>query len=294
MTEEQRAEYRARLAALQDLIGKLEAELKIQRLEEDAILELLNPAPAPEPDRARVEGKDFRGKAFKPKANTDYVECLFGNSTRPVINGPMPKGVRLLQCRVENVKLAKQPGDHGSQIFYVNNGHKEDPIDLLIDGLVIDDCSCSNFFELKASGVTIRNCVQNSNCRIPQTVRLRHGRDHVVTGNRGFTEICARGWRKWIVDNPGAKVILYAGNLPARYEDWGSMHVAGGGSNMQCCELAYVEGVGSVHVGYVSRGRDKYPALNCVVDPEQENVMEGRLSPDHNWRRHLSGMAEIT
>jgi hypothetical protein len=94
-------------------------------------------------------------------------------------------------------------------------------------------------------------------------------------------------------------VKLWAGNLPARYAKWKPLKDAGNG-NYQTCELAYVEGCGSVKLGYVQGTIKEYPALNCILDPGQGNVTTGAVkfalqSPNGLLRQnvHLNGYNEL-
>lgn len=230
-------------------------------------------------------------QSFALDADTVYLRCVWQGLTVPVNYGPLARGVSLVNCTFRNIHLARDADQR--HLFYVNNGHREaPPTELYIDGLTLDDCEAAAAFEFKASAITIRDSTQKSNCKFAQTVRLRHGKDHQVYNCTGFGEIASRGWKKWFVNNPGAKIKLWSGNLPARYDQWSDMHVPGGGQNMQCCEGAYVEQCGSVHVGAASSNvNNTYPALNCVVDPKQTNVKVGFAK--NLMREHMTNQEQL-
>ena len=219
--------------------------------------------------RKVIEGKVYTSP-IKPAADTDYYKCVFKTGTARVIdNYKVPRNVRMLDCTFDGCKA-----DH---VLYFNNGHAEDEIDFVLQRATLLRCQTPNFAEFKASLIWVADCEQGEGCKIGQTLRQRHGRKLSVLRCQGFSEISARGWLHFVKDCPGADVRMWAGNLPARYEDWGAgpnpPHKPGGGFNMQCSELCYAEGVGSVEVGHVQgEGAKSYPALNCMTHPDQRSV----------------------
>jgi hypothetical protein len=218
--------------------------------------------------RRVIENADLRSGGFNPgrTSNTDYYKCRL-----PEYYGSVADNVRLLECVHKNLTVPAR-GEQGSHVLYINNGHKENEIGLVIQGHRFIRCTAANLMEFKASDVTVADC-QQKDCGTQQTIRFRHGRKHIVIGNWGFGEISCRGWLSWIVDNPSAHVKLWAGNLPARHVAWGPLKEAGKG-NYQTCELAYVEGCGSVKMGHVQGSINEFPALNCLIDLGQRDVTE--------------------
>jgi hypothetical protein len=219
--------------------------------------------------RKVIENKTFQQTDLEDYENTDLLNCTF---TKALYDLTLPKNLRLLSCTVKGVKAP----DDKSYLFYINNGHAEKQINFIVDGLLMVDCKAKCGFELKTSEVYFMNCVQDASCDIPQTIRQRHGRMGVYRDCKGFKEIAARGWGHYIERCEGASVVLWAGNLPARYEQWGDMHVAGGGNNMQCSELVYVDGVKSVYIGKKGNNSDHpYEALNCIIGPNAGSIQHG-------------------
>ena len=202
--------------------------------------------------------------------NTDYYKCRL-----PAYYGEVAKNVRLLKCVHEDLDVPVR-GKAGSHLLYIQNDTKEEvEVGLVIQGHRFINCKTDDsLMEFKVSDVTVADCEQED-CTARQTIRFRHGRKHVAVRNTGFKEISCRGWLKWIVDNPGAPVQLWAGNLPARYKQWEPIKDAHPDRKMQTCELAYVQGCGSVQLGHVSGNQKECPALNCLIDPAQGGVTEG-------------------
>lgn len=218
--------------------------------------------------RRVVENKTFQQTDLEDYENTDLVNCTF---TKALYDLTLPKNLRLLSCKLQGIKAP----DDKSYLFYVNNGHAEKQINFVMDDCLFEGCKAKACgFEFKTSEVYMFRCQQAPDCDIKQTVRQRHGRMGVYEDCEGFTEISARGWGHFVKNCPGAKVVLWAGNLPARYEQWKDMHIPGGGGNMQCSELIYVEGVGPILLGKESKENkpDDYPALNCIVGPNVGEV----------------------
>jgi hypothetical protein len=231
--------------------------------------------------RTKIENKTFTDEIdLEEFENTDFHRCTFKNIDGRAIDGRVGRNIRLLDCVFENIEA-----DH---VIYVNNGHEEEEIGLVIQGARLVRCKGKTFCEFKASDVTVADCVQDPSCKFAQTLRFRHGRKHIVVRNKGFGEISCRGWLKWIVDNPGAKVVLWSGNLPYRYKDWKPLHKAGGGNNMQGCELAYVADCGSVEVGKLVGAHNQFPALNCIIDPGMTNIHVDNAKPSDPVRKHFT------
>ena len=226
--------------------------------------------------RVVFEGKVYT-KTLKPaQANTDYYKCVFKTGDQSVIdNYKMPKNVRFLDCTFEGINTHLG--------VYLNNGHAEEEIGFVIQRAKIVRCKMDSFTEFKASLVYVCDCEVGEGTSLKQTIRQRHGKKLVCERNKGFSQISARGWLHYARDNPGADVCWWAGNLPSRYDDWKPMHKPGGGFNMQCSELCYAEGCGSVEVGHVQgEGAKKYPALNCMTHPDQRSV---KLSHQDGYER---------
>jgi len=201
---------------------------------------------------------------------------VFKTGSESVIdNFKVPKNVRFLDCTFEGINTHLG--------VYLNNGHAEEEIGFVIQRAKIIRCTMDSFTEFKASLVHVCDCEVGEGSKLKQTIRQRHGRKLVAERNKGFSQISARGWLHYIRDNPGADVCMWAGNLPARYDQWKPMHKPGGGFNMQCTELSYAEGCGSVEVGHVQGdGAKSYPAKNCMTHPDQRSV---KLSCQDGYER---------
>jgi hypothetical protein len=240
-----------------------------------------------------IEGRDLTGglPADRPwmdlakYSNTDLLRCKL-----PRIWGNLKPGTRLLDCTMEEVVVAERP-DLGLHLVYVNGGVGTVPLGFVVQGLKMIRCRAVNGIEIKGMGATVADCEQIE-CRnasgtgpMTESVRLRNGNRHVVIRNKGFALISCRGKEKWVVDNPGAWVHLWAGTTPAGNTQPQS------GMNRPSCDLAYVEGVARVRVGHFYEGQTQYKATRCFVDPGVEKVEvteHGEVE-----RRHLRSMDEL-
>ena len=209
-----------------------------------------------------VENKTFQQTDLEEYKDTDLVNCTF---TKALYDITLPKNLRLLSCKLQGLKAPSDDKDH---VFYVNNGHSETQVNFVMDDCLLEGCKAGNLMEFKASEIYIFRLRQHD-CQTSSTIRQRHGRMLVVGDCEGLGPITVRGWGHYIKDCPGAKVTLYSGNLPARYEQWKDMHISGGGGNFQCAELVYLEGVGPILLGKESLENkpDDYPALDCIIGP---------------------------
>jgi hypothetical protein len=283
----------ANLKQLRTEMAAAREQLRAIRLGADALdgqfaallaLAVDEPAPAPSPayiggelgvGGKRVErDKDFTGglPADRPWLDlakfpdTDFHRCKL-----PRIRGNLKPGTRLLDCTMEGVTVPEDPA-FGSHLIYVNGGVGTLPLGFVIQGLRMLRCQAGNGIEIKGSGVVIADCEQVA-CRnltgtgpMSESVRLRNGGDHTVIRNKGFGLITARGWQKWIVDNPGARVQLWAGTTAARNTAPQAV------MNRPACDLAYVEGVASVKVGQFYEGQTQHKATRCFIHPGQGSV----------------------
>jgi hypothetical protein len=220
--------------------------------------------------RKVIEGKTYGQVDMEQFENTDLLDCTF---TKALYDVTLPKHLRLLSCTFKNITAP----DDRNYVLYINNGHKETQLNFIMDQCLITGCKAKTFAEFKASELYIVNCTQDDSSQIPQTIRQRHGRMLMVRNCKGFKEISTRGWAHYIKACPGASIVWWAGNLPARNSQWDPMHIAGGGGNMQCSELCYAEGVGPIMAGKESLKNkpDPYKALNCIVGPNTGKVTLG-------------------
>jgi hypothetical protein len=208
----------------------------------------------PEPKPGAVKGKHFTGLA-KLEADQDYVDCTFDG-----LDQKIAKGVRLFGCTFLG-KARHPPETHGKHPIYLSGGRNENPSGLRIYDPVWQGCS-DGTIEFKLSDVLVVG--GKGRC----SFRIRHGTRVTIEDCRDVDVITLRGHAHRVVNCPGAKVELFAGDLPAEYKDWGSMHTGPDSpAKMQCCAKSYAAGVGSVLVGRVSMGRDKYKARDNVIHP---------------------------
>jgi hypothetical protein len=243
-----------------------------------------------------IEGEDLTKdlRADRPWIDlADFSRTALLRCKLPRIRGNLKPGTRLLDCTMEGV-VARNMGDNfGSHLIYVNGGRGTTELNFVIQGLKMARCQATNGIEIKGTGAVVADCEQIE-CRneagtgpMTESVRLRNGGDHTVIRNRGFGKITCRGWLKWIVGNPGATVILWAGTT----DPWNIAPQSG--SNRPACGLAYVEGIGSVVVGLVQGEQSQFAAKNCVIDP---GIPDSRIKWGHHegtLRRHLSSMDEL-
>ena len=237
--------------------------------------------------RQLVQDKKLRG-TLRLTEGTDYYRCDLGGTNARVINGPVPPRVRLIDCTVAGVRL-----DQGDHVFYINQGKGRELEDsgFVCIGLGVEDCAATNLFECKGMNPTIVGTEQAKSCKIPQTIRLRHGKGLICVDNKGFTQISARGYQHWVEDNAGADCVTWSGNISPKWEIAKNEHDAGSGNNMQGTETCYFAGVASVVVGLLRGDHGKYPAKDIVVDPDVPKVVEGNFR--NLQRRKLRSLDEL-
>lgn len=297
--QEKSTELEGRLQEAQDLNAVIEANLEAALAEldeepDEGEGEVDDGYIGGEPgsgDRNVVANQTFTSSP-KLQANTDYLDCIF---KKPIGGGnKCPDNVRFLSCTFKDIRGDDQGGSSGKCIYF-NNGHNENEIGLVFDDCDIDGCEADEFIEAKLSDITFHRCRQK-NSKLGKTIKQRFGRKLTVMNCEGFGQIMARGWAHYIDNCPGATVTFWAGNLPAKYEDWEDMHVPEGGNNMEATEISYANGVKKLITGKMSNGScDQYPCLNCIGGPDivtvekagpTEGFTRGEIdSPEQLWER---------
>jgi hypothetical protein len=190
--------------------------------------------------------------------NRAYVNCTFENYTGTVAHGNCGNGVRFVNCTFRNLK-----GNPHSLFFPGDSaGTSSDNYGLKWINCRFENCGDDkDLFEFKCSGSELVNCTFQ-NCK--GGVRIRHGVGTKIINCTGLTKVKVRCGPHYIVNCPQADVVLYAGNLPG--VNWESLHIPGGGHNMQCAYRAQVANVKSVQLGYHFGDNDKkYPATECNI-----------------------------
>jgi hypothetical protein len=218
--------------------------------------------------------------------NMDLYQCRL-----PKIYGNLNAGTRLLECYQEGVVAPIDNSGGGSHLIYCNGGIGTKPLGVVIQKHKWINCRSENGLEIKGTDVTVADCEQ-IDCRnftgtdpMPESVRLRNGGIHTVANNKGFVKINCRGWEKWIVNNPGARVLVWAGTTAARNTDPQAV------MNRPACDLIYVGGVSSVKFGHFTAGQTQYKATRCFAHPMQDNV---EVTPHGSVeRRILFSMNEL-
>ena len=218
--------------------------------------------------RKVVREHTITNDAWMGQGNTDYVKCIFDGAAA-TDNDRIADNIRLIDCTIkDNPGHTVANGKH-RYLFYINMGHKEQHLGFVIFGGKVIGCSGTEFMESKGFDPQIIN-VDFSGSKFANGIRIRHGLNALITGCKGLKKATLRGHSHAVVNCPGTLVIAYAGNLPGYYKDWGPMHKAGGGNNMQRVEDSYIAGVGSVSLGFAYGTNDKYPAKGIVLAPDQK------------------------
>jgi hypothetical protein len=238
--------------------------------------------------RKLIKDQDFSGRgsmSMSSYVNTDFLNCKL-----PALTGTPGVGNRLLGCLMESIKGT---GEHGLHLIYLNNGKgKEDEDNKFVcQRLRVRNCTATNIFEFKGFDAVIADCIQEDDCKIPESVRERHGSRLICIRNKGFTRISVRGYCHWIEDNEGAEVALRSGTYPSRWKDWSKFWKPGDGG-YPCAELVYVgPGNGPVILGDASTDHDNQPARRCIIHPDAKIAREGKN--EGTDRRALKDFKEL-
>jgi hypothetical protein len=157
--------------------------------------------------------------------------------------------------------------------MYINMGHEPKRLGLIVQGCTYQNITGRFIWESKGfDGLIFADNTIAGSVSVRQGFRIRHGIRNSIVRNTGLRQINVRGAEHVLAENSGARVILYAGSLPARYEDWKPLHVPGLERNWQCADDCYVEACGSVDVGTWTDGEHKYLATGNKIHPDQDNV----------------------
>jgi hypothetical protein len=214
--------------------------------------------PGPEGDLpAAVDGGRVRLDRLRPGTTVANAEVVWPGGAAIAV------GITLLGCRhlpgTGGNKGGKYPG-------YINMGHGREPPDT---NLRVLGGEFRGFGQGVLETKGVKGLIQG--VKGAWNLRVRWGHHVTVLGCPELGAFTLRGHEHSVIGCPKAKGTLWAGPLPARFEDWKPRHKAGGGQNWECCDDSYVQGVRSVEVGTPSGdGKGdmaRFPASRNVIHP---------------------------
>jgi hypothetical protein len=232
------------------------------------------PGPYPSPlPKVPVSGREIKGRKFAgddvaqikdliKQGNVVFTQNEIRDSAEQLLHGRLSKNILFFQNKYRNL----HPEKNGKPTLLIYPGESKhtslDDYKLLFLQEEFENIKAADTFELKCTGVQIRNC------RGRFTVRVRHGENSVIADCPDCAKVKLRCGPHWVVNCPKAEVVAYAGNLFGKKGEWEDHHVDGGGHNMQCAYCAQIAGVRSVTLGYHFGENDKkYPATECNIAP---------------------------
>jgi hypothetical protein len=216
--------------------------------------------------RRIVKAQTFTNSSWMGQGNTDFIDCRFVGEAS-TSSDRIEANIRLINPTFENNQgHSVSPGGQ-KYVLYINMGHHERRLGFVVYGAKFKNCSGKEFLEAKGFDPKIINC-DFSGAKFGNGIRIRHGLEALITGNKGLRQVTLRSHHHAVVNNPGAKVVAYSGDLPGNIEQWGPMRSRATQGKMQRAEHCYIAGVASVDLGFhYGEKQKRYPACEIVVAP---------------------------